>query len=204
MRKITYFDLGVWKGYEIDIFLDIARELNLDYKIIGLEADPVLFHDLFLKYRDNKNIIILNAAVSKEVRIEKVYQCPEEGIGNSIFPTKNNVDPAKYHSVLGIKFSSLLNAENLGDINILRFNIEGAELYLMEDIINDHKENRIDIFCGSTPDIEKVESIRHMRGYYDYLLKSANIYVSEFYYTYKTASMQTMKENLKNKILCLI
>lgn len=204
MKKVTYFDLGVWRGYEIDAFIEIANELQLDYKVIGIEADPILFHGLLEKYGpSNDRITILNAAVTDSVKIEKLYQCAEEGIGNSIFSSKNNVDPEKYHSVIGIPFSHLLTSDNLGDINILKFNIEGAELRLMNDIINAQKENLIDIFCGSTPDIDKVESIRNLRGYYDELLKATNIQVQQFYYTYEQEKFASMKQDLMNTIFAL-
>ncbi len=204
MKKVTYFDLGVHQGQEIDYFIEIANELNFEYKIIGLEADPILFHELLFKYHDNKSIQIINVAASSRIGIEKLYQSAEGGIGNSIFSTKNNVNPNNYYYVLGIEFSSLLTKENLGDINILRFNIEGAELFLMQDIINKYKAGVIDIFCGSTPDIEKVASITHLKGFYDKLLLENNIHVFEFYHTPFNNEMQKMIINFKNNIKSLL
>lgn len=203
MKKITYFDLGVWQGQEIDRFIKIATDLNLNYTVIGFEPDLLLFNDLISKYDSNKKVKIFNVAISRNTEIVKLYKEIKIRQGNSIFETKNNVDKNNYSHVIAINLSSILVPENLGDINIVRFNIEGAELYFMQDLINSGKHKLINIFCGSTPDIYKVAEIEKYKDYYDNLLKENNIVVSHFYYT-PSSEKDIQDENLKNKIKKLI
>jgi hypothetical protein len=61
--------------------------------------------------------------------------------------------------------------------NILRFNIEGAELPLIQDIVNKNFRQYIHVFLGAVPgaDILKVSEIQSQYDYYIKLLKDNTI-----------------------------
>ena len=65
----------------------------------------------------------------------------------------------QYEYTKGIIFSKWLK-ENIPDFessfNILRVNIEGAEVHLFEDLINSDLIKHFDIFCGTGNDVEKI------------------------------------------------
>lgn len=204
MKKVTYFDLGVWQGQEIDVFIEIAKELDLEYRVFGFEANPILCRELFTKYQDNKNVSIIHAAIAEKFGICKLYYSPPDGIGSSIFETKNNIEKDNFFHVLSVNLSSILNLDVLGDINIIRFNIEGAELYLMQDLIRTGKHKHIDLFFGSTPDIEKVSEIKHLIGYYKNLLIDHSIHVSEFYYDGDPEKQMKFRKNITDSIKQLL
>lgn len=205
MKKITYIDLGVWDGKEIDAFVEICTELNLEYKAIGFEPDIELFYKLYLKYKENKKVSILNAAIWRSTEICKLYKSKSSNFqGNSLFSTKNNIDLNEYNDCISIKISDILNSKILQEINILKFNIEGAELHLIEDLIVNNKTESINIFLGSTPDIEKVSEISNQMQRYNNLLSEAKIKIEKFYYKPEKEIFNPMKLNLKNKIIELL
>ncbi len=148
---INYIDLGVHRGGEIDLFIGAVSQLGFDYRVYGVEANPYLFELVSGKYADNPRVKVFNIAISEknapvELYIEKTL------IGSSIFPTKNNVDRNKHVTVPGVDFFDWFSSEipNYNrDINILKFNIEGAELYLMKSIVNNGISERFSIYLGN-------------------------------------------------------
>jgi FkbM family methyltransferase len=185
MIKINYFDLGLHKNApEIDMFLDICHKNGFDYNIWGFEAHPEYCKKLQHKYSGNNKITIINKAISNNLNKIKLYISNEnDGEGNSIFKTKNNVNENNYIEVDGIIFSEWLkeNVPNLGSCNnILRFNIEGAEWFLMNDLISNNLNTKFKIFLGSTPDILKIGELKNKINDYNDLLIKNNINIHRY------------------------
>lgn len=185
MVKINYFDLGLHKNApEIDLFLKLCNTHGFDYNIWGFEAHPEYCKVLSKKYSNNKQIKIINKAISnKEKKIKLYVADSNDGEGNSIFKTKNNVNPNNYIEVNGIIFSKWLK-ENVKDFkhgnNIIRFNIEGAEWYLMNDLIMNNINQYFKIFLGSKSDMIKVNELKGNINEYNELLKKHNINIHRF------------------------
>ena len=81
----------------------------------------------------------------------------------------------------GIIFSKWLE-KNVHDFeksfNILRVNIEGAEIHLFEDLIENDLVKHFDIFCGTGHDVEKISE--HSTDKYYKMLKNSNIKLYRF------------------------
>lgn len=187
--KINYFDLGLYDGAEIDMFIDDVSKLNYDYSIYGFEAQPSFASKLQKKYNKNKHVHIHNLAIYNRADRIKLYlqNYNNGGDGNSIYSTKHNVLADSFVYVDSISIVDWIK-ENVADYetsyNILRFNIEGAELPLITDIINKNFVNNINLYLGSIVglDILKVSEIKDKYTLYLDLLTQHNINILPYCY----------------------
>lgn len=183
--KINYFDLGLHKeATEIDMFINICKKNQLEYRIYGFEAHPEYSKLLLDKYQNDSNVLILNKAISNKNGSVKLYISePSGGEGNSIFSTKNNVHINKHFTVDGILFSDWI-AKNVPNYkienNIIRFNIEGAEWYLMDDLDKSNIFLYFKLFLGATSDMYKVRELKNKYVDYNSILNKHNVTVHRF------------------------
>lgn len=185
LKEINYFDLGLHKdAKEIDMFVDICKKNKIKYNVWGFEAHPKYCDFLEKKYENDINIKIINKAISNENGILNLYISESnDGEGNSIFKTKKNVNKENFISVDCILFSDwiLKNIPNFkNENNILRFNIEGAEWHLMNDLNDNNMLNFFKLFLGSNTDIPKVSEINKYLPNYLSILKKNNITIHRF------------------------
>lgn len=180
MIKINYFDLGLHKdALEVDMFLDLCNKNGFKYNIYGFEAHPIYCENLIKKYNNDDKIKIINKAISnREGKINLYISSSNNSEGNSIFKTKKNIDQNDFIEIESIIFSNWLK-ENVLDFNIsnniIRFNIEGAEWFLINDLISKNLNSYFKIFLGSTPDIPKVGELKNkMNDYNNLLIKNTN------------------------------
>ena len=198
---INYYDLVLYQGREIKMFIDICNFNNWDYRIYGFEAHPEFSKKIKNLYSANKKVEIFNKAISNEYKLERLYLAPlNAGEGNSIFSTKNNVDES-FIEVEGISFSGFLNSQTnfKNNFNILRFNIEGAEWHLMQDLINNQLNQYFQIYCGSTSDMPKVHELKQHIPTYNNLLLNNNIHTYRFTF-WKPELNDNLEELIKNKL----
>jgi len=185
-KKVNYFDLGLYKGEEIDMFLSEVGDL-VDYKIYGFEAHPEYCEKLSQKYLNNDKINIINGAITTEENYGKDIKLFIEnghynGQGNSVYDTKRDIDKNEYVLTKGISFVKWVrdNVEDYKDsYNILRFNIEGSELDLIEDILKNDFGKEINLYLGSKPgmDIQKVNGLNDKLEYFINLLEENKIVI---------------------------
>jgi len=184
-RRITYYDFGPYDAKEILIFLDICDKYELDYEVFGFEAMPAYAMALQTKFMSNPNVHIFNFAISDHNGSERLYM-ERSGHGNSIFDTKKNIDLNQFVDVPSILFSTWLKDYklNISDTrNILRFNIEGAEWFLFNDLISNGLHKSIDLFCGAQEyDMLKVDLLKSKLKDYISLLDTNDIKVEPFHF----------------------
>lgn len=206
---INYFDLGLWKdGFEIKLMLENVLPLfpNVSYSIYGIEASPYCFNSVKKLFVNNPNVHIFNFAINKEkVDSIKLYKSENDELGNSIFKSKYNVYENKYYTVNGNTFSNWLNEEKIdleNSINILKVNIEGAELHLWDDFKKNNLRDKFQIICGFPfdHDVEKVKELKNEVPRYKDLIKELNINLDFFCRTNKELSIETMEKLLKEYI----
>jgi FkbM family methyltransferase len=217
--RIVYIDIGLHKeAREIEMMRDTVSALReitgkeLELHVYGYEAHPSYTQRLEMRYSDDENIHIRNAAICDHNGTASLFLSPStNGEGNSIHSSKNNVI-GKSITVPARKLSSeLINmlkeqplGRKLGDIVILRFNIEGAELMMMEDLIGTNTHRFIDIYCGAPSDIPKVHAIKHKHQEYQDLLESAGIKFIPFHAHYlkerESSMIQSMEMILRRMI----
>jgi FkbM family methyltransferase len=186
--KINYFDFGLHKGDEIQMFLDATKSIQgiYDISVYGFEAHPELSIKVANRYSEYDNVEIINKAISFENSKIRLYIAEGNKMeGNSVFSSKNNVSTDNYVDVDGVLFSDWLieNETSFSDaINVIRFNIEGAEIYLLEDIISSGLNEYIYLYLGSSGgvDILKCEEIAHLHSDYEQKLKQNGIEVHQF------------------------
>ena len=184
-KNINYFDLGAYNGGEVKLFMDICSRLNItNYKIYCFEPNKKMYKYLKEMFTD-KRIYILDKAIAGENKTVKLYHDGKKGQGDSIFSTKINININDYDEVDGVLFSdwALNNVSNFkNDFNIVRFNIEGAEWFLMKDVVNSGILKYIDIFSGSPrgEDILKVSELKDRVHEHHKLLKDNNINIHIF------------------------
>jgi len=175
MKKLNYIDLGVHEGEEIDIVLQDYSDYqdDFDLTIYGVEANPNLFHFLVGKYKHFDNVKLFNNAITMESGLSRLY-LGEGTLASSIYPTKNNVTNQSV-SVIAYSFfdfvkNNILDFED--SFNVLKLNIEGAELAVYENLIEKNMVGDIDIFCGHhSHDIEKISELESKRERYYSLIK---------------------------------
>ena len=182
MIRINYIDLGVHIGEEIDLVLDQYSDYQDKYElyVYGVEANPSLCEYLNQRYEYFNEVKIFNNAISDKSEYINLY-LGQGSLASSIFATKNNVTD-KTVKVLGKKFSDFVN-DNVEQfdtsVNILKLNIEGAELDVYENLIETDMFKDIDLFCGHpSHDIEKVAELEPKRKRYYSLLEEYNIELS--------------------------
>ena len=206
MKHINYFDLGLWKkadelNYMVQYVLPQFR--NVTYTAYGIEACPEYASLIKQKYIDNKNVIIHNKAISNSVGKTNLFIANNnDGLGNSIFRSKNNVDVNNKVEVSTTTFSEWLIENNIdltNSINILKVNIEGAELFLWEDFKKNNLRNHFQLLCGHpSHDIYKVSELNDKIDHYKSLLEELNINLMLFCHTDRNGSINNMTSALKN------
>jgi len=117
---------------EIELFVNhvVPKFKNITYTVYGFEADPDSYKVIKDRYKDNTNVNINNLAISNSKGNVKLYKSDNGGLGNSIFPSKNNVSPFKYYEVESDTFSNWLIENNVdlkNSVNILKVKVRELE-----------------------------------------------------------------------------
>jgi FkbM family methyltransferase len=205
MTHINYFDMGLcYDAAEMHLFINhvVPKFTDTTYSVYGFEADPDSYKVVKNRYKNNINVRIENIAISNSKDKVKLYKSDNGGLGNSIFQSKNNVDPFKFYEIESNTFSNWLTENNIelsNCINILKVNIEGAELYLWEDFKQNNLRDKFQILCGTTVhDIIKVKELSTKVSYYHDLVKELNAELSIFTGNHPGKSVESMTKLLKN------
>jgi len=198
--RINYFDMGLCDGEEMEWMVDsILPSLGIEnYRAYGFEPCQVFYDNLKSKFGNNDKVTLIKKAISDKNGIAKLYYSWESKEGHSIFDTKNNVSKDTFETVETVLFSDWLR-EKVPDFaesfNILRFNIEGAEWHLINDLVKNDMIKNIDIFCGHGDDVKKIGEYKDNVDEYYNTLKRHNIKILLFCSIYPET-----KESLKKMI----
>jgi hypothetical protein len=100
------FDLGQNKGDVTQMIIDVIESIPhiKDYRIYGFEANYQWYKYCVERFKDNTKVICIHRAISNIEETVKLFKC-KNGIGDSIFSDKNNVDEKQYELVKSIIFS---------------------------------------------------------------------------------------------------
>lgn len=210
-NHINYFDLGLGpEPSELNFMVNIIlpNYKNITYKAYGIEAHPKYVETAKSIFSNNENVSIHNLAISDKEGVEKLYldaNTHDGGLGNSIFQTKNTVSKNKYYDVKSDTFSSFLIKNNINlenSLNILKVNIEGAELYLWEDFKKNNLRPKFQILCGyKSHDVYKVSELKDKYEYYNLLINELNVELIHFcHYGGIDRAVNSMKSELKKFI----
>jgi len=141
-----------------DIIIDFGANVgnvikpisNIGCQIIAFEPNPYAFKILKQNYEYNKNVNCIRKAVSTKNGMSKLFlheNSEQDNLlwstGSSLVKTKNNVDSSNYVIVETINFSEyLLSLE--GQIKLVKIDIEGEELNVINQILDNDLNDKID------------------------------------------------------------
>jgi FkbM family methyltransferase len=163
--KVNYFDFGLASGEEIHWMVNhIFPKLGVEYySAYGFEAAFGYYDNMKNFFELNEQVDIIHGAICDSHGDQVKLYHAQNTVGHSIFPTKVNVDTSDFEIVNGIVFSEWLKENNieLNDcFNILKLNIEGAELHLINDIVQHDLVKYFSVFLGSALDVKKIEELK--------------------------------------------
>ena len=157
-----FIDIGVFKGSKIDCLLNI----NPYARIIGIEAFTDYYDNLKKKYKENKNIKLLNYAISNRNNISSFY-FNNKKIDKEAFSLKKNY---KLNKIQKIKCRTLDKILNNKSASIIKIDTEGSEY----DILKSSKKiilyNKPALFVETTEKTFKnVVKLLKKYNYYIYI-----------------------------------
>lgn len=205
MIDVLFIDCGSHRdAKEIDMMTEVCRSLNLQSAMYAIEPNPTYTYGLIEKFRKT-NVIVLPIAVSCHTGIEKLYNSKSSnGHGSSLFDSKNNVDIDDYWSVQTIRISSLvhtLKELHQPKIIVLKYNIEGSEWSIINDLIDTDTHIDIDIFCGAPCDMHKVDSLRDLQKEFDEKCVENGVFKYMFYHSQVPEENAAMIKEMKALVM---
>lgn len=159
--RFYFYDLGAHFGQETRAMLDIFGRLHIeDFHIFMFE--PCAQTAWQLKELTDSRVTLTQRAIGpSEVKASFYHTADGNPAGHSLFRSKYNViDDCE--TVQCFRFSDWL-AETVLDfreaINILKFNIEGAEWFLVQDLADKKLFPYFQVICGDAGDVLKVAEL---------------------------------------------
>ena len=156
IHRIPYFILR--KIDNTSVIIDCGANIGaiskplLQYnpkQIICFEPNPVAFSKLKENIGDNKNVTLYNQAVGIQKEVLKLYKHQAAGqnelhhsVSSSLLATKANVNTDDYYEVDVINFIEFLEKIE-GEVYILKVDIEGAEVSLLNGIIDSGVHSKV-------------------------------------------------------------
>ena len=179
--RINYFDLGLCRGHELAWMASFLPTLTDSYHLYGFEACREHFDRCVESCDAMKNVALYHKAIAGSAGIVRLYHSRSEQ-GHSIYASKNNVVASDFEEVEAIRFSDFFREHaSEKEFNILRFNIEGAEWDLLNDLVESGLVSAIDLFGGSDEDdMAKVAELRDRRASRDELIQTHGIKIAYF------------------------
>jgi FkbM family methyltransferase len=152
--SVSILDVGANKGQSIDFFLGI----NPNAKITAFEPNKKLFQLLQEKYKNNGNIILNNLGVSntngelefnenildetstfESLNLDSKYL---EKKAKVLGVTKESIIVDKY-KVAVISLSEFLKSNESSSFDVLKIDVEGHELQVLEGLFSDGNQFKI-------------------------------------------------------------
>jgi FkbM family methyltransferase len=138
LKNRIVVDLGANRG-------DFSRwALEQKAMVLAFEPDAVAFMHLVRRLKSFSNFFPVNAAVSNQTSIEKLFMHKNRNhdplgysISSSLLAAKANIDPNQYQTVFCVDFEFIV--KNF-QIRLLKIDIEGAECVIWKTIESCYKK----------------------------------------------------------------
>ncbi|HEX4860040.1 MAG TPA: FkbM family methyltransferase [Rhizomicrobium sp.] len=174
-RKIVYIDAGLHRNAaQIASMLEwFAPSANL--RVYGIEAHPRYMRECRFRFGGERRVRLFNYALvgpDHAGDTATLYLDGNKGLGNSLFAARGK----ETIEVPAIRLSKLIREHEIaepGDILILRMNIEGAEMQVIEDLAEAGMIGLFDGFYGMWDDLYKIDPA--LDGKFRALLKRERI-----------------------------
>lgn len=137
LKNEILLDLGANRG-------DFSKwGLRNQMNVFAFEPNISAFTVLQKRLGKYDNFNGFNCAIGNKVRIQKLFLHKNDSqdpigfsISSSLMEKKSNISNEKFQNTVQIDFKSIL--ESLSRIKILKIDIEGAEILIWPEIINNH------------------------------------------------------------------
>ena len=195
--RVNYFDMGLLDGEEINMMLEVFGQLDIkDYHVYGFEAMPDYSSACIQRYRNDSRIQIFDVGVGPKNGDAYLYLSKNNVEGHSIYSSKNNVSTTNRVKIQTILFSSWLEKtvpSFRSDFNILKANIEGAEMDLLRDLDAHDLFPHFPVFCGQWNDVYKVGELQSSIQDFRQLIEKHNLIFHHFSSLNKSANADIAK-----------
>lgn len=186
MRHLNYFDLGTCRAEELKLFVfELFPSLGIeDYSAYAFEACKSSFLALTKRAAWDDRVTLIHLAIANRNGTCCLYH-GDSAIAHSIYASKRNVHEDKYETVTCLKLSVWIRARlSLFDesINVIRFNIEGAEWDLFQDLASAGMLKQFDLILGSASgtDMYKIKELSGKEGEFKRLVEEQGVTVVPF------------------------
>lgn len=191
--KVNYFDLGLCDAAELIWMVDVVLpELRCPYRAYGFEACRRNYDKCKREVGRRAWVSLHEMAIAGREGEARLHHTASP-MGHSIFESKGNLlrnrpksgRPATYEMVPCTRLSVFIsdNGIDLSDsFNILRYNIEGAEWPLFNDLHETGLLGKFHVFCGAEvgKDMRKVGELRDKADEHEKLLRENGVTVHFF------------------------
>ncbi len=158
-ERVLYLDCGVHRdGQQIQA---TARWFGRRLHIIAFEANPKHYAAATkslagIAHLDLRNEALVGHRFSDPV--VRLYMAGGNGTGDSLFSERGET----YEEVRASHLSEILQEEPIADSApiLIRMNIEGAEIFVIEDLVQADMADRIAGFYGMWDDLSKIDYVR--------------------------------------------
>ena len=181
-----FIDIGVFKGSKIDCIINI----NPYARIIGVEPFKNYYDNLKIKYKNNKNIKLLNYAVSNKNTISNFYY-NNKIVDKEAFSLKKD---NKFNKIQKIKCKTLIKILKNKSASIIKIDTEGSEYDILKISKNILLHNKPAIFIEITDKTFKnIINFFKKNNYHSYIYEK-NIFKKKLKNNWKKGNVITNNE----------
>ena len=176
----TVFDIGAHVGYYTVL---ASRLVSSAGSVHCFEPMPHLFERLEANVSLNfhENVIMNNKALSSEEGVLSLYPANTNNSGNSSIIQRTDTDTVPL-KVDATTIDAYVTKNYIEQIDLIKIDVEGAELYVLQGGIQTLQKYRPDVICEVFPELlykagSSVEQLRELfegLGYQGYIITEAD------------------------------
>lgn len=143
-------DVALDCGANVGKFTTVMAESGA--QVYAFEPHPVAYRQLEKNTRDLPNVTAIHAAVTDTPGPVKLYlhRWDQEdpvhwSTGSSMIQAKRNVDPERHVEVEGVALGDFIEELDAERIQLLKMDIEGAEVAVLNDLLDRELHRSIDL-----------------------------------------------------------
>ncbi len=155
---VLYLDLGTHKeARELQWVVGILARWGTRYRAVGFEAGHTFYEEARHHTAHLPNVELIHAALCYHIpegNTVRLYLSPADGRASSLYRENFGV----YEEVPAMRLSEWIKAQNVDltrTILLLRMNIEGAEVEVIQDLLDSGLANQVDGYFGLWDDVAK-------------------------------------------------